>query len=177
MNLTHKNYEENFTSISHKLPKIKEPGQQPGENGTPKIHAITDSSPEIPTNRNQCGSVSNTLKENNYKSMTVTLQVTPQEYKWEEDIFREQKLRTFHFMRKFSKKKKKGSQIQRSKSMKVGLGEKAQSWIRTLLPFLQRTQGNCQHPHGGSHPYVLPVPGTPIPHWSLWGHQVGLWYM
>lgn len=81
MNLAHKNYEENFTSISHKLPKIKEPGQQPEENGTPKIHAITDSSPEIPTSRNHCGSVPNTLKENNYKSMTVTLQVTPQEYK------------------------------------------------------------------------------------------------
>lgn len=150
--------------------KLKSLTSKPEENGTPKIHTITDSSPKIPTNRNQYRSVPNALKENNYKSMTVTLQVTSQEYKWKEDIFREEKLRTFHFMRKFSKKKK-GSQIERSKSMKVGPGEKAQSWMHTLLPFLQRTQVSCQYPHGGSHPYVPPVPGNPTPHWSLWGHQ------
>lgn len=76
MNLTQKN-EENLTLIPHKLLKMKEPDQQPEENGTPKIHTITDSSPEIPTNRSQCRSVPNTLKENNYKSIDCDMSSYP----------------------------------------------------------------------------------------------------
>jgi hypothetical protein len=48
-----------------------------------------------------------------------------------------------------------------------GAGEMAQ-WLRTLV-LIEDPRFNFQHPHGGSQPYIIPVPGDPLPSSDLSG--------